>query len=384
MHMCSLTKEFRDCISLAQALIRTDTMTPASGERALLKRIGAVLEQAGFTVTLDAYDPDNPARCSLVASLNPNDTHPALLLGGHIDTVKAGNTPWQHAPLSGEIIDAKLHGRGSCDMKGGIAALLCAAVHMAPRLGKRNLLLHLYGGEEEGCRGSFHVMRTPALFKNTGAIVIAEPSGCIPLVGHKGALWVSLKTQGKTAHAAMPEQGYNALERLIPAASRLLSFHPEAHHPWLGACTSVLSTLHSGLNSNSVPDLATMTLDVRTVPGQDHNALRSEILSLAGPEVTVETTFDIPPVWTDPDHPWIGRLLDLFAIERGERPHVGTVQFFTDAAALRMALPDTPILILGPGDPTLAHQTDEACELTQLQTAEQYYEIIIRDWYALN
>ena len=97
--------------------------------------------------------------------------------------------------------------------------------------------------------GSFHMPEQE--FRNIAAVVVGEPTGARPLAGHKGALWLSLSSSGRTSHASMPEKGDSALAKMLPAANRLLDFVAEGRHPFMGRGTSVLSTLHSGLNALS-------------------------------------------------------------------------------------------------------------------------------------
>jgi succinyl-diaminopimelate desuccinylase len=92
---------------------------------------------------------------------------------------------------------------------------------------------------------------------------------------------------------------------------------------------------------------------------------------------------DVPPVWTDPDIPWCASTRRLLADFLGAEPGVAGAAYFTDAAAARVALPDLPLLILGPGEPAAAHTTDESCPLDQLRAARDMYEALIHAWYAV-
>lgn len=372
-----------DAIRLAQSLVRCSTVDGAN-EKAALEEPAALLRAAGFTCFFDDYSPQHAHKASLIARLCPEDPSPSLLFGGHIDTVPFGNAPWALPPLSGHIENGRLHGRGSADMKSGVAAMICAALTSAPRLRGRDLILHIYGGEEAACSGSFQAIRFPHLFGQPGAAIIAEPSGNQPLAGHKGALWLAFESSGRTAHSSMPEQGVNALSKLLPAAARLLEAAPQAEHAVLGRCTMALTSLHSGLNSNSIPDQAVLTADLRTVPGQDHQGIRETLAQIAGPEISLRTLMDAPPVWTDPCLPWCVSVRRRLAGFFGREPAVAAVPFSTDASSLRRLLPNLPLFILGPGEPSMAHKTDEYCALEQISAAQAIYEALIRDWYGLD
>lgn len=365
-------------VDLAQSLIRHDTVS-GKDERQALEPIARILDDAGFTVTFDAYDPANAQRCSLAARLRPGSGLPALCLCGHIDTVPLGAAPWRVPPFEGRIENGFLYGRGASDMKSGVAAMVCAAASMAKQA-RGDVALQIYGGEETGCEGSFHMAARTEFLEGIAAVVVGEPTACRPLCGHKGALWLACETTGVTAHASMPQKGDNALAKLLPFADAMCSFSLEGEHPHLGGGTCVVSTLHSGCNSNSVPDSAVMTIDIRTVPGHDHERIRAALAAKAGQDVHIDATLDIPAVWTDPDHPWMARSFDVLTPLLGGRPGVATVQFFTDAAALRPRLPDVPIMILGPGDPAMAHQVDERCAVDQINLATDLYAALLADW----
>ncbi len=369
-----------DVVSLASRLVRFDTANPPGGEAACLEYLAGGLAEAGFAVHLDSF---GPGRVSLVARLHPDAPQSGLCLAGHIDTVPLGRAEWRVDPLAGEVRNGRLHGRGASDMKGGIAAMVAAAVSLAPRLpADRDLVLCIFGGEESGCAGSFHVAAQPELLGDLGAAVIAEPTSNRPLVGHKGALWLKGEARGRTAHGSMPELGDNALYKALEAADRLRRYDFDgARHAHLGPPTLSVNTFAAGQNVNSVPDLASFSLDVRTVAGQDNAAVAAALSRLAGPDIAFSELLNLPPVWTPPDHPWLARVFTLLAETVAPPPGVETVQFFTDAAALRAYHPDLPMVILGPGDPGQAHRTDEYCETGALTLAVVQYGRIIADWF---
>lgn len=373
-----------DVLGLAQALVRMETITANAHETPALEEISEVFHKTGFTCTLVHYDSDLPTRANLVAELNPQDTRPALCLGGHIDTVPFGAAEWDDEPLGAVVKDGKLYGRGSADMKGGISAMICAALKMAPRLNGRNITVHVYGGEEFGLLGSRYLaLNSPEHTKNIGAVIVGEPTSNRPQFGHKGVTWFDLATTGVTSHAAMPEKGENALVKLLPGAARLAAFQPKDEHPHLGRSTLVPAVMQSGLNTNSVPDSAVLKLDCRTLPGQDMDALIAEIKALAGPEASLSIPADVPPLWTDPNNPWCLSVRKIVGEVTGKEAGPEVAVFATDAAALRLGMPYTPMVVLGPGDQGLAHMTNEYISIDELRQAQQIYELIIEDWYEI-
>lgn len=365
-------------VRLARELIRMDTTNPPGGEEEALRLLAGVLEPAGFEVGLDQFA---PGRASLVARLRTGGSAPEIAFAGHVDTVPVGEKPWRLGPFSGLEENGQVHGRGASDMKGGIAAICCAGLEAA-RMGlRKNLSLFVFGGEESGCEGSFHVADNPALLGRPEAVVVAEPTRNRPLVGHKGAFWLQGTARGKTAHGSMPELGDNALYKAAEAVVRLKGFDFKVDpHAQLGGPTLSVNTLAAGQNVNSVPDMARFSVDIRSIPGQSHARLLEELVSLTGPECVFATLLDIPAVWTDPAHAWVRQVFSLLAERIDPPPGIETVQFFTDAAAFRRALPKTPILVLGPGDPAQAHQTDEWCEAGEIHAATRMFVDIISHW----
>ena len=376
-----------DVVRLTRDLIEFDTMPETGDEAACLEFLAGLLRRAGFRVELDSF---GARGVNLYAWLMDRPERPGLCLAGHIDTVSVNNGRWASDPLCATEKDGRIYGRGACDMKGGVAAMVCAAARARSRLASgQDLRLHVYGGEEVGCLGSAHMVRSrPGQLSRVGAVIVAEPTAMKPCVGHKGAVWLKVTANGRAAHGSMPQFGDNALSKAV-AAARSLESYPigESVHPHMGASTLTLTTLHSGSSHNSVPDSAFFTVDIRIVPGQDPQSVASLIREVVGPGCDVEILQSIHPLWTDPANPWIGRVAELVAEQVGGSNASASApcitQFFTDGAALRAALPEVPILILGPGEPSLAHQTDEWCEVSELRRAESVYSTVIADWYGL-
>ena len=125
-----------------------------------------------------------------------------------------------------------------------------------------------------------------------------------------------------------------------------------------------------------------MEVDIRTIPGIDHVAVREQVTSYVGVDIAnVEPFVDLNSVWTDPDHPWVQRIYDITGDHLGGRAEVAALPFFTDAAVLQPAFGGVPTVILGPGDTHMAHQTDEYCDIARIPVAQAMYESIIEDWY---
>jgi succinyl-diaminopimelate desuccinylase len=366
-------------VALTQELVRFKTVNPPGDEQPCAEHLARLLEAAGFALELVPF---GEHRAQLIARIGGSPDKLPLAFTGHLDTVPLGARPWTFDPFVGEIADGKLYGRGSSDMKSGVAAFVAAAAELAGRLrGTPGLMLVLTAGEETGCAGAFDLAGRKDLLGQAGALVVAEPTGNRPLVGHKGALWVQAETRGVTAHGSMPEKGVNAIHRAARAVAALERFEFDIPaHAVLGAPTLNVGTIAGGLNINSVPDRCVIGIDIRTIPSQDDVQIGRAVASVLGDDVALRTVLDVESVWTDPGVPWMAAAASTVREITGEAAPVATAPFFTDASALKPALGDPPTIILGPGELALAHQTDEYCRTGRIEEAAAIYTALIRDW----
>ena len=368
-------------IRLTQDLIRFDTINPPGNETPCARYLGQFLEAAGFKTRLVSIGEN---RDNLIAWTGGNGTKPPLCFSGHSDVVPLGVAPWTVEPFGGEIADGKIYGRGSSDMKGGIAAFIAAAVKAAPHLdGTPGLVIVISAGEERGCEGANYLAREK-LLPEAGAVVIAEPTANRLLAGHKGVFWLEGTAKGVTAHGSMPEEGDNAIYKACRAALALGSFDFSADaHPVLGQPTLNVGWMRGGLNVNSVPDEARMGIDIRLVPGLDRERLIERLRHATGGEITFEVAQASDAVWTDPADPWMADVASAVQSVTGRAPAVGGATFFTDASALKSGMGHPPAVILGPGEPSMAHQTDEWCSIAKIEEAEAINSELIQRWCGL-
>lgn len=369
-------------LQLTRDLLRFNTINPPGAERACARHLGKMLEDAGFRV---AYHEFEPTRTSVIAEIGGQHDKPPICFTGHIDTVPLGAAPWTRDAFAGETDGDKLYGRGSSDMKSGIAAFVVAALRLAPKLqSSPGLVLVLTAGEEVGCEGA-KFLADRKMLDRAGAIVIAEPTDNFPYIGHKGLCWLEVETKGKTAHGSMPEQGDNAILKLANCIRCLKGFKFGVEsHPVMGVPTMNVGTIAGGLNTNSVPDSARMTLDLRTVPGIDHDEMQKSFEQLLGKDAHVRKIVETPPLYTEPDDEWVQQVYDLCKDYLGARPTPKTIMFSTDGADLKRGYArgnaGPPAVILGPGEASQAHQTDEWCSLHRLEQSVDLFERIMKQW----
>jgi succinyl-diaminopimelate desuccinylase len=283
-------------------------------------------------------------------------------------------------PFSGEAAGDKLYGRGASDMKAGVAAILLAARAFGGKLaGTPGIVVVLTAAEEGGCVGSAQLAKTELLGK-AGAMIVGEPTSNYPLVGHKGSMKFHARFKGVSAHGSMPELGVNAIYKAARALGALEHFDFQTPtHPVMGKPTLNVGTITGGNTVNAVADSASIGVDIRTVPGMDHDALLGR-LRQALPEAELDVFSNLKPVWTAPDAEWVQRVFEICKPYVAEPPAARTAPYMTDAANLLKVYRGAPTVILGPGEAAMAHQTDEYVSMERIRQSVAIYEALIRDW----
>jgi succinyl-diaminopimelate desuccinylase len=364
-----------DVVKFCQELVRIKSVNPPGDELQAAEYVSSVLKKIGLEVVLIKH---SATRASVLARLKSSRKKPALLYNGHLDTVPVGSEKWIHDPFEGVVSEGKIWGRGTADMKGGLVALIVAAKALAearlPLQG--DLIIAATAGEEVDSLGATAVAARPNLGP-VQAVVIPEPSYNDVYVAEKGAFWLEITTQGKTAHGSMPEMGRNAVMMMMTLINELgkMTF-PFKEHQLLGGSSQSINTIMGGVKTNVIPDQCVITVDMRTVPGQDHRAILKQVEDLIADlrrrtpdfKASVKVTNDRAPVETSPDEPVVQSFYDIVAEVAGERPVPKGVRYYTDAVAFVPVL-KAPMIICGPGDAKLAHQPNEHVEISKLLQA---------------
>lgn len=367
-----------DAVALTRRLITYNTVNPPGHERDCAAYVGQLLSEMGFTVS---YHDFSPGRTTLVARAGRQDPERTLCFVGHLDTVPLGHAQWSVDPFAGDIHGDRLFGRGSSDMKAGVAAFVVAAARtvrtLEPGFG---LTLVLAAGEETGCEGSRHLASLGGDLGKVAGILVGEPTSNYPLVGHKGALWLKATAKGVTAHGSMPHLGVNAVAHGATMVAKIGDFDfNQKPHGVLGSPTISVGNFHGGANINSVPDHAEIGIDIRTIPGMSHGDVQEQIEGYLRPDLhELHEMTSLQHVWTDPRQSWVQAVFDVVEERLGFRPEPRGGAFFSDASALKPAFGNAPTLLLGPGEPEMAHQTDEYCLVDKIGQAVDLYERIIR------
>jgi len=304
-----------------------------------------------------------------------------LVVHGHLDTVPSGDPEsWSYDPFASEIVDGRLYGRGSADMKGPVAALAETLILYTEAKHEKPLVMLATSDEESGCSGAEEVAAS-GLLKGVKFGVCAEPTSLGILVGEKGMFWSKVVSTGKSAHGSRPEEGVNAIEACIEAI-KVISGEPFPYrdHDLLGQPTLNIGMIKGGIKINVVPDNCEALLDMRIVMGQDPDSLLTSMnsrLESAGlsDRVKVEYVHGKPAVLTPVDSEIVG--VAQAAVERvvGSSLELATATYGTDCSVLQ---PKVGIqhVICGPGSIEQAHQPNEFIRLKELyQSVGVYLQI---------
>ncbi len=337
-----------------------------AGEWCVAEFLGEVAARAGLEVEFQKVLPNRP---NLLARLGPSGkVRQRILLVPHLDTVNA--EPAQFVPRSkGD----RLFGRGACDTKGSVAAMLAALGELARSKQRPRETEIIFAGvvDEENAQAGSRALA--GRIAPADLAIVGEPT-CLRIVtAHKGSLWLRLETRGKSAHGALPELGCNAVHEMARVVDALETNYAtrlrRRRHALLGTATINVGSIRGGTQPNIVPDFCAATIDRRTLPGETEARVGREIavfLSKRGLKASFASEKLAPclPMETNPALPLVRRFLRSV----GQRKPSG-VDFFCDAAVLAEA--GIPSVVFGPGDIAQGHTMEEWISLVSLEHAKE-------------
>jgi acetylornithine deacetylase/succinyl-diaminopimelate desuccinylase-like protein len=335
---------------------------PHAGEKHIADFLAVVAARAGLEITFQKV---LPGRSNIIARLRPkNKIKQTILLAPHLDTVGADGTRFIPQRKNG-----RLHGRGACDTKGSVAAMLSALCELANAKSRPLETEIIFAGlidEEHAQAGSRALAKSK--FKADLAIV-GEPTRLQVVTAHKGSLWLELETRGKAAHGATPQFGKNAIHEMSRIVDLLETDYAaqlrKRKHPLLGTATVNVGTICGGTQPNIVPDLCKISVDRRTLPGEADLEIENEIRKFLrarklSAKISSAKIAPALPLETDFKLPLVQRILESI----GQSKPLG-VHFFCDAAILSAV--GIPSVVFGPGDVAQAHTADEWISLSELE-----------------
>ena len=375
-----------EIVRLARELVRIPSHPGIHRqEEAVVDALEAWLGERGLSCRRTDVRPGRP---NLLCTLEAPRPGRHLILCGHTDTVPL-NADDPGSGFSGEERDGRIHGRGSVDMKGAVAAMagVLAALSREDLLEKGKVTLAAVMNEEMEGWGVEHLVAEG--IEADGALV-GEPTENVPCLGHKGLEWLEVELVGRAAHGGTPSRGVNA----IAAAARFVSLvetellprFPGRTHELLGPPTLNFGTIRGGDQPSTVAARCVLSLDRRSVPGETYETVTAELAEILRrvederPGIRAEIRrfpggfgeLERNAFATQPDHPLALAVASACESERGAPPTFGAFPAWTDGGMLAGPA-GIPTVVLGPGDLSLAHSPREALPVDALLEAARIY-----------
>jgi acetylornithine deacetylase len=345
--------------------VNPDLVPGGAGEAAIAAFVADWCRGAGLEVTVEEAAPGRP---NVVAVARGTGGGRSLMLNAHTDTVGVAGMRRPHEPV---IEGSRLYGRGSYDMKGGLAAAMLVAAGAA-RTGLRgDVLLTAVIDEENGSIGTSAVLRR----WTADAAVVTEPTELDVCVAHRGFVWLEVETEGRAAHGSRPDLGVDAIAKMgrvltgLEALDRRLRAGPA--HPLLGTGSVHASLIAGGQERSSYPDRCRLDVERRTVPGETAAGVLDELRAVVAaaaaedPELRAEVRAGQcqMPLETGADSPVVRAVVEAAEAGGGRPPRLFGAPFWTDAALLAAA--GIPAVLFGPGGDG-AHAVVEWSDLDQV------------------
>jgi succinyl-diaminopimelate desuccinylase len=367
---------------LLKRLVAAET-TAEKGELTAAKVISAELAQYGIDCRIDTWD---QSRANVIARTSSHGNKAALLFACHLDVVGPGQASWKHPPFAATEDDGKIYGRGSADMKGGIAAIV-TAIGRIVRSGTKlqgDVILFGAAGEETDSCGTKRFVGDCDWMPELVGVVIPEPTDFEIVTAHRGLLWLEISTTGKAAHGSKPHLGINAITLMKSVLDGLEDYKiPFERHELLGDCSMSINKIAGGEAINVVPDRCSVSVDIRTLPSQNHQDIVSDFQEVLTElknrnsqfAANVSVVRDVKALETDSSCDFVRDFCSAVGINETK-----AVGFTTDGP--HFASLGAPVVIFGPGKPDLCHKPDEYIHISDVEKAAQHYSRIILKFLA--
>ncbi len=386
MYENKFTLTLEDCEHTLKTLIQIDTCQPKGNEKDIIQVMQGMLPANVKSTVFD----HGSNRASLFVEMEGQQQDGGIAFLGHVDTVACNNLEeWVHHPLQGVVKDGIMHGRGTADMKGGVAAMLLTMHEISRQNMKpKKPIYFCFTADEEAQGTGIVTMMEKGLLDKVEHVVVGEPSGERIGIAEKGALWLEINVHGVSAHGSRPELGVNAVEQGIICIEKLREILSKYEaHPVLGKSTMSVTKMQGGIMTNVIPCDATIEVDIRTVPQVDHATLLKELESSIcklqeerpGLNIDIKILNNRAAIGNKKDDSFI---MEMYAIAEkcGINTEVKGLNYYTDASQVIPAL-GVPFVIAGPGDDGMAHKTNECVSLKSVLRFAQLYSDYVKEYY---
>jgi succinyl-diaminopimelate desuccinylase len=362
-----------------RTLVRTPSENPPGEEAAVAAVAAGFCNELGLDVTTAEAEPGRP---SVVARWE-SGAGPTLGFCSHIDVVPAGDPGlWAVDPYGADVVDGRMHGRGSSDAKGPIAAALEAVA-----------VLRAAGAELHGCLELELVSDEEAMgFKGAGYLVekgivrpdvaiVGEPTSLRVVRAQRGACWFRVITRGVAGHGSAPERGVNAIKHMAEIVAHLEETVPDISHPVLGGPSINVGTIRGGEKVNVIPASCIIEVDRRSIPQESKEDVEASIAAAIErareryPDIdaTFEMAFYGRPFEMDERAEVVGTTASAVTDATGREAELVGFRGASDARFLAEA--GAEVVVMGPGDITLAHTARESIDIDELERGAVAYAL---------
>jgi acetylornithine deacetylase/succinyl-diaminopimelate desuccinylase family protein len=376
----------QEVVELLRAMVRAESVNPPADTRACASLLMDVCLAEGIDVERVE---GRPGAVNVVARLSGGWAGRRVILNGHIDTVPAGDG-WTVDPFGGELRDGCIWGRGTCDMKAGVAAILMAMVELKrsgqPFAGE--IVFQAVADEESGSRwGTLHLIEQ-GYCRDADYAICTEPTSNRIELGNRGLRWIDITVSGEASHAGRPGLGINAVSAAAEIIRNIdaLEFTLRDERFEIPAPSVSVTTIEGGHTVNVIPDRCAFSIDRRMLPGETEASVLAELEAAIAPVragcdgIEVDMTVR-PGCWDpfviEPDEPVALATVEAAREVLGREPQVGYKAACTDASHL-VNRAGIPTVLLGPGNERLSHKPDERIAVYALAEGAAIYSVALR------
>lgn len=363
---------------ILKSLVCIDTTNPPGNE---MNAVKAILKIFPEDIAYKIVDHGNNRGSLLIEVKGKNDDDKIGFIG-HMDTVPVTDkSGWKYPPFDCIVENGYMYGRGTSDMKGGVTAMILTALYFIENnIVPPHSLKFIFTADEESDGTGIVALRDKGLLNDISRVFIAEPTDEQIGICEKGTLWLSINIKGRSAHGSKPELGINAIEKLYEYINKLKNtLDLGKKHPLLGNLSYATTTINGGVKTNIIPEDASATLDIRTLPGFCHEELLDNANKIAknmeaeNHGLTIEVTVDNnrPPLAIDKENPFIKDIAAVYNKFSYPVKYKG-MNFYTDASQL-IPYHNVPFVILGPGEENMCHQKNEKIEIESIKRMIEIY-----------
>ncbi|KRN02725.1 succinyl-diaminopimelate desuccinylase [Levilactobacillus senmaizukei DSM 21775 = NBRC 103853] len=374
-------------IQILQHLIQINSVN--GNEAAVADYIKQLFAEHGISSTITPYA---EGRSNIVAEIGNHKTDQVLALAGHLDTVATGDlADWKFNPFAAHVENNRLYGRGSADMKSGLAGMIITFLNLADHQDQLNGRLRFIGtvGEENGAMGSRDLTKQ-GIADDISAMVLGEPTGGNIVYAHNGSLNYHVYSQGVGAHSSMPEKGVNAITNLIKyVTAEATEFDDAPVSPELGPLVHSVTVFEGGEQVNSIPAKAELQGNIRPIPEFDNEAVinrLNETVNHLNEEPNVNLTLHIDysfkPIISRKDSQLVQLTKQIADTEFGTPVNLQVIHGATDASEYIKSKNVFPVIVYGSGQWYDAHALNESVDLDQFHHVQQVYEQLTKKFLA--